>query len=142
MRLCQGITSPLLSPASVRRPPPKDELVAAHDFYKVQETGNGSKRRLELDLCASWVVSQKIAKGTKSFVVFVAFCQDHGQSSFRSSVSEDGKAVHPPQYRYGGRERRIQNLGSSLFSGTRGIASRAAPEATSRPPSGHLVANR
>jgi hypothetical protein len=29
---------------------------------------------------------------------------------------------------------------SSLFSG--GIASRAAPEATPRPPSGHLVANR
>ena len=32
--------------------------------------------------------------------------------------------------------------GSSVFSGTGGIASRAAPEATPRPPSGHLVANR
>jgi hypothetical protein len=31
-------------------------------------------RRLGLELSASWVVSQKIAQGTKSFVVFSAFC--------------------------------------------------------------------
>jgi hypothetical protein len=30
----------------------------------------------------------------------------------------------------------------AVFVGTGGIASRAAPEATPRPPSGHLVANR
>jgi hypothetical protein len=30
----------------------------------------------------------------------------------------------------------------AVFGGTGGIASRAAPEATPRPPSGHLVANR
>ena len=30
----------------------------------------------------------------------------------------------------------------AVFDGTGGIASRAAPEATPRPPSGHLVANR
>ena len=87
-----------------------------------------SKRRLELELCASWVVSQKIAKGTKSVVVFAAFCWDHGQSSF-------------PQFCYGGREHRRQVLHhkcinrrslSDFTAGSSGSQSRRCPEAHRR----------
>jgi len=35
--------------------------------------GQRGSQRLELEPSASWVVSQKIAQGTKSFVVFLAF---------------------------------------------------------------------
>jgi hypothetical protein len=39
----------------------------------VGETGQETGQALELEPSASWVVSQKIAQGTKSFVVFAAF---------------------------------------------------------------------
>ena len=43
-------------------------------------------------VCVVGSLTQKNTRGTKSFVVLAAFCQDHGQSNFRSSATEDGNA--------------------------------------------------
>jgi hypothetical protein len=37
------------------------------------EATGSSSQRLELELCGSWIIPQKLARGTKNVVVFAAF---------------------------------------------------------------------